>query len=93
MRGAGFTRIVPQLPRPLRLLDLIPSAPMDTGSFDYVPETGTYHPVETAEGAVKPGTQAVFTDAEAKAETSARSRVGTIAQRSRAFALRACGSG
>jgi HK97 family phage major capsid protein len=71
MRSAGLTRIVPQLRRPLRLLDLIPSAPMDTGSFDYVQETGTYHAAETAEGAMKPGTQAVFTDAEAKAETIA----------------------
>ena len=71
-RRGAFLGVVPQLRRPLRLLDLFPSAPMDGGSFDYVQESGPLDDAaETVEGAVKPATEAIFTDAEAKAKTIA----------------------
>jgi Phage capsid family len=66
--------IVPYPNRPLTLLDFVPSAPMDAGTYEYLQENAvavTGAPVETPEGQVKPATELTFTDAEAKARTIA----------------------
>ena len=69
-RGAGYRGMVPQLRRPLRLLDLIPSAPGSGSGFDYTQETGSFDTaVETVEGAVKPTGEITFTDAEVRYAT------------------------
>jgi HK97 family phage major capsid protein len=63
---------VQPLRRPLRILDLIPTATMDGNAIPYVQEGGTFDSAhETVEGAAKPATQVEFIDAEAKAETVA----------------------
>jgi len=49
-----FYGIIPALRRELRLLDLIPSSPCETGQFDILREAGTYGAAETNELAVKP---------------------------------------
>ncbi len=71
--GAARTRwygIVPQLRRRLAILAAIPTATMDTGSFSYTQESGTFDgPVETAENATKPPLTANFEDAEVVAQT------------------------
>jgi hypothetical protein len=73
-RGSfGGVRSAPR--RPTRLLDLIPSAPMDGASFDYVQELGIPSggpgAAETAEGSVKPHVSLEFLDETAYAETIA----------------------
>jgi hypothetical protein len=68
---------VPQLRRPLRLLDLVPAVALDTASFDYVQEvastgaSGLDSAAETTEGAVKPAAEIIFQDKSAKAEPDA----------------------
>jgi HK97 family phage major capsid protein len=77
--GAEVTRdrgVMPELRRRLRLLDLIPSLPLDAGnSFEYTVETGGASGIdaaaETAEGAIKPSTSVDFPDAEAQVKTIA----------------------
>ena len=63
---------VPQLRRRLRLLDLIPSQPMDGESFTYTQESGSLDTAgETAEGAVKPEADLELADAQVVAKTIA----------------------
>jgi capsid protein len=63
---------VPQPRRPLSLLDLIPTSPMDGASFGYLQEGGSFDgAAETAEGAVKPEGQITLTEAEVTAATIA----------------------
>ena len=63
---------VPELARPLTLLDLIPTAPMDAGSFDYTPVTGNLDTAaEIAEAVPKPTADVTLGDATAKAQTVA----------------------
>jgi HK97 family phage major capsid protein len=64
--------IVPALRRPLRLLDIFPTAPMDGASFDYVQEpSGFAGASEQVEGAVKAAVGIDYVDATAYAETVA----------------------
>ncbi|MDA0179024.1 phage major capsid protein [Solirubrobacter phytolaccae] len=62
-----------QMRRPLTLLDLFPSAPMDGNMIEYLQETGELDvgAAETAEGAVKPQGGVDLLDAEARARTIA----------------------
>ncbi|MDX6532811.1 MAG: hypothetical protein QOF68_555 [Gaiellales bacterium] len=69
-RRGAYRGVVPQLRRPLRLLDLIPSAPGDGSGFDYTQETGSFDTApETVEGAMKPAAEVGFVDAEVKFRT------------------------
>ena len=62
-RLGTYYGVVPQLRRPLSLLDIIPSAPMDGPSFGYMEEAGSLDDAaETAEGEVKPATDVVLTE-------------------------------
>jgi hypothetical protein len=72
-RGTTFAGMREGPRRPLRLLDLIPSAPMDGRSIEYSQEVGSSldTAAETAEGALKPAHTADFEDAEAVAKTVA----------------------
>jgi hypothetical protein len=69
----AFWGVVRQPRRRLSILDLINTAPMDVGSFDYLLETGSMDtgPAETAELAQKPSDNLVLTEATAKAQTIA----------------------
>ena len=63
---------VPQLRRPLSLLDIIPTSPMEGRSFGYMQEGGSLDDAaETAEGAVKPATDVELAEAEVVAATIA----------------------
>lgn len=63
---------VPQLRRPLRLLDLIPTSSMDGKSFDYTQEGGSLDTAaEVGEGVVKPEADTELTDAQVVAVTIA----------------------
>jgi Phage capsid family len=54
------------------VLDLIPVSPLDSRSFGYMQESGTWAgAAETAEGAVKPEGDVTLTDAEVVAATIA----------------------
>jgi len=73
-RGSTFVGVREQGPRrPLRLLDLIPSAPMDGRSIEYSQEVGSSldTAATVADGALKPQHTADFDDAEAVARTIA----------------------
>jgi hypothetical protein len=71
-RLGTYYGVVPQLRRPLRLLDLIPSSSMDGRSFGYMAESGTFDgAVEVAEGVVKPEGDITLTEAEVVAATIA----------------------
>jgi HK97 family phage major capsid protein len=71
-RLGRYYGIVPQLRRRLRLLDLIPSQPMEGKSFDYTQEQGSLDTAaETAEAAVKPAGDLQLVDAQVVAKTIA----------------------
>jgi hypothetical protein len=72
-RGRTYVGAVEPPRRQLRLLDLIPSAPMDGRSIEYTHEVGSSLDAagETAEGAIKPQHTADFEDQEAVARTIA----------------------
>jgi hypothetical protein len=71
-RVGTYYGVVPQLRRPLRLLDLITTQTMDGRSFGYMREEGTFDgPAEVAEGAVKPTIDFTLTEAECVAVTIA----------------------
>lgn len=54
-RVGTYYGVVPQPRRPLSVLDLLPTSPMDSRSFGYLQESGSWvGAAETAEGAVKP---------------------------------------
>ena len=64
--------IVPQPRRSLSLLDIIPTSTMDSRSFSYLQEGGSYTgAAETVEGAVKPEGDITLTEAEVVAATIA----------------------
>jgi HK97 family phage major capsid protein len=72
MRRGAFAGVVPQLRRQLRILDLIPTGVMDQNTLPYTVESGSFETArETAEGALKPEAEVVFTDATADATTIA----------------------
>lgn len=72
MRRGDYYGVLPQLQRTLRLLDLIPSAPMSGTNIPYTVESGVFtDAVETAEGATKPEAGVTYTDAEAIARVIA----------------------
>jgi HK97 family phage major capsid protein len=66
-----FYGIVPALRRRLSILDLVPTAPMDVGTFDYLQENGSFDtgPAETSELTLKPSGNLATTDAQVKAVT------------------------
>ena len=72
MRRGNYYGVLPQLQRPLTLLDLIPSAPMTGSNIPYTQESGTFtDAAETAEGAAKPEAGVTYTDAESIARVVA----------------------
>jgi len=72
MRQGQYYGVLPQLRRPLRILDLIPTGTMDQNTLPYTQESGSFTTAaETAEGALKPEAGVVFTDAMATAVTIA----------------------
>lgn len=72
MRRGDYYGVLPQLQRPLTLLDLLPSAPMSGSNIPYTQEGGAFTgAAETAEGAEKPEAGITFTDAEAIARVIA----------------------
>jgi Phage capsid family len=71
-RVGTYYGTVPQLRRPLRLLDLIPAQTMDSRSFGYMQEGGSWTgAAEVAEGEVKPLADLTLTEAEVVASTIA----------------------
>ena len=71
-RLGTYYGVTPQLRRPLSLLDIIPSSGMDGRSFGYMREEGALDDAaEAAEGAVKPATDVLLTEAEVVAATIA----------------------
>jgi Phage capsid family len=71
-RVGPYKGVVPQLRRPLRLLDLIPTSAMDGKSFDYTQEGGTFDTaLETPEAATKPMMDLELADAQVIAKTVA----------------------
>lgn len=70
-RTGPFYGIIPQIYRPLRVLDLLPTGTMDNNQFPYTQESGTFLATETTEGSLKPEDGATFTDATAVAQTIA----------------------
>jgi len=71
-RVGPYYGAVPQLRRPLRLLDLIPTQPMEGKSFDYTQESGSFDTAaETSEATIKPTGDVILTDAQVVAKTIA----------------------
>ena len=71
-RLGPYAGVIPQLRRTIRLLDLIPSAPMDGHAFDFTQEQGSFDTAaETLEGATKPAGDLTLADAEVVAKTIA----------------------
>lgn len=72
MRRGDYYGILPQLQRPLTLLDLIPSGSMSGSNIPYTQEGGLFTgAAETAEGAMKPEAAITWTDTEAIARVIA----------------------
>jgi hypothetical protein len=72
MRRGEYYGVVPQLFRPLRVLDLLPTGTMDQNTFPYTQESGALTgAAETTEGNAKPEGAVTYTDAEATARTIA----------------------
>lgn len=72
MRRGDYYGVLPQLQRPLRLLDLIPSGQMNGNNIPYTREGGSFtDAAETAEGATKPEAGVTYTDDEALARVVA----------------------
>jgi len=72
-RVGPYQGIIPQLRYRLTVLDLIPTATMEAGSFYYTQEVGDFSQGvgETAEGAIKPSSSMTLTDAQCVAVTIA----------------------
>lgn len=70
-RLGPYYGVVPQLQRPLRVLDLIPTGTMDGLSFYYTQETGTFLAAGQVEGQTKQESDITYTDVIATAETIA----------------------
>jgi hypothetical protein len=71
MRVGEFAGVVPQLRRPLRVLDLLASGTTDGNVVPYTQESGSFSAAETAEGSAKPEDAGTYTDAEAPVVTIA----------------------
>jgi hypothetical protein len=72
MRRGEYYGIVPQIFRPLRVLDLLPTGTMNENTFPYTQESGALTGVgETTEGSTKPEAAVTYTDATATAQTIA----------------------
>lgn len=72
MRRGDYYGVLPQLQRPLTLLDLLPSGSMTGSNIPYTQEGGVFtEAAETAEGSAKPEAGMTFTDAEAIARVVA----------------------
>jgi hypothetical protein len=72
MRRGDYYGSVPQLLRPLRVLDLVPTGTMDGNLLPYTQEGGTFlGAAETTEGSTKPEANVTYTDASAVAQTIA----------------------
>lgn len=71
-REATYQGLVPQILRPLRVLDLIPTGTTDGNVIPYTVESGPLTgALETAEGAAKPEAGVTYTDATAPVQTIA----------------------
>lgn len=72
-REGAYRGVLPQVFRPLRLLDLIPTGTTDGNSVPYTRESGTFGgPAETAEGTAKPQLDGwTYTDEDAPVRTIA----------------------
>lgn len=72
MRRDAYYGIIPQLARPLRILDLLPTGTMNGNLLPYTQESGTFlGAAETTEGLTKPEANVTYTDASAVAQTIA----------------------
>jgi HK97 family phage major capsid protein len=71
MRIGTFAGITPQIFRPLRILDLLPTGTTDGNNVPYTQEGGTFLAAEAAEGAAKAEGGVTFTDANAPVQTIA----------------------
>ena len=72
MRRGTYRGVLPQLVRPLRVLDLIPTGTTDGNLVPYTQESGPLTgAAETAEGDAKPEAGITFTDADAPVRTIA----------------------
>lgn len=73
MRRGDYYGVLPQLARPLRILDIIPTGTMDKDTIPYTRESGDFDAGvgEVVEGELKPESGVEYTDATAKAETIA----------------------
>lgn len=73
MRRGTYVGVVPQIFRPLRVLDLIPTGTTDGNLVPYTQEGGDLDSgaAETAEGDIKPEGTATYTDASAPVQTIA----------------------
>lgn len=71
MRRGEYFGVVPQIFRPLRVLDLLPTGTMDANTLPYTQESGSFSAAETTEGATKPEDGVTYTDATATAQTIA----------------------
>lgn len=70
-RVGPFYGVVPQLRRPLSILDLLPVASMSSRSFTYLQEAGGYYAAEVADHAMKPESGVDLNEAEVIAATIA----------------------
>lgn len=71
MRRGTYVGVVPQIFRPLRVLDLIPIGRTDGNLVPYTQEGGNFLAAETAEGLAKPEDGITYTDANAPVQTIA----------------------
>ena len=68
MRRGNYFGVIPQLQRPLTLLDLIPVSQMDGKTVPFTVESGSFSgAAETDEGGIKPEAGVTYTDDEATA--------------------------
>jgi hypothetical protein len=71
-RRGDYYGLLPQLTRPLTVLDILPTGTMDSNTLPYTVESGSFAgPAETLEGELKPEAAVTFTDATATAQTIA----------------------
>jgi HK97 family phage major capsid protein len=71
MRESSYAGVLPQLRRPLRILDLLSIGTTDGNSVPYTVEGGTFGAAETTESAAKPEDGVTYTDATAAVATIA----------------------
>lgn len=71
MRRGEYFGVVPQIYRPLRVLDLLPTGTMDGNVLPYTQESGSFGAQEQLEGELKAEDGVTYTDATAVAQTIA----------------------